>query len=41
MEEFFNSYLPRMVANGLFEEERFESCRFVPLLGRFGWKEEA
>jgi protein-L-isoaspartate(D-aspartate) O-methyltransferase len=23
-----------------FTEETFESCRFVPLLGRFGWKEE-
>ena len=22
-------------------EERFEPCRFVPLLGRFGWKESA
>ena len=21
-------------------EERFEDCRFVPLIGRFGWKEE-
>jgi protein-L-isoaspartate(D-aspartate) O-methyltransferase len=23
-----------------FTEETFESCRFVPLLGRFGWREE-
>lgn len=22
-----------------YDEERFEACRFVPLLGRFGWKE--
>ena len=21
-------------------EERFDDCRFVPLVGRFGWKEE-
>lgn len=23
-----------------YETERFERCRFVPLVGRFGWKEE-
>jgi protein-L-isoaspartate(D-aspartate) O-methyltransferase len=31
--------LLRRTSKTEFSEERFGSCRFVPLLGRFGWKE--